>query len=149
LAGTEVGITEPKAAFSACYGAPFMSQHPSVYARLLAGKMEQHETRCILLNTGWGGGPYGVGKRISIGHTRALLDAALYGKLDNVPTEKHPILGLSMPTECPGVPSEILNPRNTWQDKAAYDLAANKLVAMFQDNYEAKNFAALGIDPVM
>jgi phosphoenolpyruvate carboxykinase (ATP) len=149
LAGTEVGITEPKAAFSACYGAPFMSQHPSVYARLLAGKMEQHETRCILLNTGWGGGPYGVGKRISIGHTRALLDAALYGKLDNVPTEKHPILGLSMPTECPGVPSEILNPRNTWQDKDAYDLAANKLVAMFQDNYETKNFAALGIDPVM
>jgi phosphoenolpyruvate carboxykinase (ATP) len=149
LAGTEVGITAPVAAFSACYGAPFMSQHPSVYARLLAEKMEQHQTRCILLNTGWGGGAYGVGKRISIGHTRALLDAALYGKLDNVPTETHPILGLTMPTECPGVPSEILNPRNTWQDKEAYDVAAKKLVAMFQDNYEKKNFAELGIAPVM
>ena len=111
--------------------------------------MEQHQTRCILLNTGWGGGAYGVGKRISIGHTRALLDAALYGKLDNVPTETHPVLGLTMPTECPGVPSEILNPRNTWEDKDAYDVAAKKLVAMFQDNYEKKNFAELGIDPVM
>ena len=149
LAGTEVGITAPVAAFSACYGAPFMSQHPSVYARLLAEKMEQHQTRCILLNTGWGGGAYGVGKRISIGHTRALLDAALYGKLDNVPTETHPILGLTMPTECPGVPSEILNPRNTWEDKEAYDVAAKKLVAMFQDNYAKKNFAELGIAPVM
>ena len=149
LAGTEVGVTEPQAAFSACYGAPFMAQYPSVYARLLAEKMEQNEARCILLNTGWGGGPYGVGKRISIGHTRALLDAALYGKLDNVPTEKHPILGLSMPTECPGVPSEILNPRNTWEDKEAYDKAAEKLVSMFRENYKNKNFSELGIEEVL
>ena len=126
-----------------------MAQYPSVYARLLAEKMEQNEARCILLNTGWGGGPYGIGKRISIGHTRALLDAALYGELDNVPTEKHPILGLTMPTECPGVPSEILNPRNTWEDKEAYDKAAEKLVSMFRENYENKNFSELGIEEVL
>ena len=149
LAGTEVGITEPKAAFSACFGAPFMSQKPSVYAKLLAEKMEQHETRCILLNTGWGGGPYGVGKRISIGHTRALLDAALYGDLDAVEYETHPVFGLQMPKSCPGVPSEILNPRNTWEDKEAYDTAAEKLIGMFRQNFEDKGLAALGIEAVM
>ncbi|MBT3340341.1 MAG: phosphoenolpyruvate carboxykinase (ATP) [Planctomycetes bacterium] len=149
LAGTEVGITEPKAAFSACFGAPFMAQKPDVYARLLAEKMEQHETRCILLNTGWGGGPHGVGKRISIGHTRALLDAALNGDLDSVGFETHPVFGLQMPTSCPGVPAEILNPRNTWQDKEAYDVAAEKLRGMFHDNFEKKGLAEMGIDPVM
>ncbi len=149
LAGTEVGITEPQAAFSACFGAPFMAQFPSVYARLLAEKMEKHHTRCILLNTGWGGGPYGVGKRISIGYTRALLNAALRGDLDHVETEIHPILNLKMPKSCPEVPSEILNPRNTWEDKEAYDRAAEKLRAMFQKNFEDKGFAQLGIEPVM
>jgi len=149
LAGTEVGITEPKAAFSACFGAPFMSQKPSVYAKLLAEKMKQHKTRCILLNTGWGGGPYGIGKRISIKHTRALLDAALRGDLDNVEYEQHPILGLQMPTSCPDVPSEILNPRNTWEDKEAYDAAANKLVGMFRKNFEDKGLKELGIESVM
>jgi phosphoenolpyruvate carboxykinase (ATP) len=149
LAGTEVGVTEPTAAFSACFGAPFMAQKPSRYAELLAEKMEQHDARCILLNTGWGGGPYGVGKRISIKHTRALLDAALDGKLDGVETEEHPVLKLRMPKECPGVPSEILNPRNTWEDKEAYDAAAEKLRAMFHDNFEDKGFGALGIEPVM
>ena len=151
LAGTEVGVTEPKAAFSACFGAPFMAQKPSVYAERLAEKMEANDARCILLNTGWGGGPYGVGKRISITHTRALLDAALRGDLDadKVEFETHPIFGLKMPTSCPGVPSEILNPRNTWEDKDAYDAAAEKLRKMFHDNFEEKGFGELGIDPVM
>jgi phosphoenolpyruvate carboxykinase (ATP) len=151
LAGTEVGITEPKAAFSACFGAPFMAQKPSVYARLLAEKMEQHETRCVLLNTGWGGGPFGVGKRISIGHTRALLDAALNGDLDADKTdyEVHPVFNLKMPKTCPGVPDEILNPRNTWEDQAAYDEAALKLRDMFRQNFEEKGFGDLGIEPVM
>ena len=151
LAGTEVGVTEPKAAFSACFGAPFMAHFPSVYAERLAEKMKQHETRCILLNTGWSGGGYGEGKRMSLKHTRALLDAALAGELDpgKVDYEVHPILNLKMPTTCPGVPSEILNPRNTWADKAAYDAAAEKLRGMFQKNFEDKGFAELGIEPVM
>lgn len=149
LAGTEVGITEPKAAFSACFGAPFMAHKPSVYAKLLAEKMEQHDTRCVLLNTGWGGGPHGTGKRISIGHTRALLNAALNGDLDQVETETHPVFNLKMPKSCPGVPDEILNPRNTWADKAAYDATAEKLRGMFQKNFADKKFGELGIDPVM
>ncbi len=149
LAGTEVGITEPQAAFSACFGAPFMAQKPSVYAELLAKKMHEHKTRCILLNTGWCGGPYGVGKRISIGHTRALLDAALCGDLDDVEYETHSIFGLRMPTSCPGVPSEILNPRNTWKDKEAYDVAAEKLAGMFRKNFQDKELADLGIEPVI
>lgn len=151
LAGTEVGVTEPQAAFSACFGAPFMPQFPSVYAKLLAKKMEQHETRCILLNTGWGGGPYGTGKRISIKHTRALLDAALRGDLDadKVEYEEHPILNLRMPTSCPDVPSEILNPRNTWADKDAYDAQATKLRDMFRANFATKKFGELGIEEVL
>ena len=151
LAGTEVGVTEPQAAFSACFGAPFMAQKPPVYARLLAKKMEESKARCILLNTGWSGGRYGVGKRISIGHTRALLDASLAGELDpgKVEYETHPVFNLKMPTSCPGVPAEILNPRNTWADKAAYDEQAQKLRDMFRENFQAKGFAELGIEPVM
>jgi len=149
LAGTEVGITEPQAAFSACFGAPFMAQKPPVYAQLLAKKMEQQNARCVLLNTGWSGGPYGVGKRISIGHTRALLNAALEGKLDDVETEVHPMFNLRMPKSAPGVPSDILNPRNTWQDKASYDTQAEKLRDLFRKNFEAKGFAELGIEPVI
>ena len=151
LAGTEVGITEPQAAFSACFGAPFMAQKPPVYAHLLAEKMKANKARCILLNTGWSGGAYGTGKRISIGHTRALLDAALYGHLDEgkVEFELHPVFNLRMPKSCPGVPAEILNPRNTWEDKAAYDAQAEKLRDMFRKNFEDKGFAELGIEPVM
>jgi len=151
LAGTEVGVTEPKAAFSACFGAPFMSQKASVYAEILAEKMRTHKARCILLNTGWSGGPHGIGKRISIKHTRALLNAALDGELDadKVDYENHPIFNLKMPTSCPGVPGEILNPRNTWHDASAYDTQAEKLRGMFRDNYRAKNFDALGIEAVM
>jgi phosphoenolpyruvate carboxykinase (ATP) len=151
LAGTEVGVTEPKAAFSACFGAPFMSHKPPVYAKLLAEKMGKHKARCILLNTGWSGGAFGVGKRMSIKYTRALLNAALEGKLDagKVEYELHPIFNLKMPKSCPGVPSEVLNPRNTWTDKAAYDAAAIKLRDMFRKNFETKGFAALGIKPGM
>jgi phosphoenolpyruvate carboxykinase (ATP) len=149
LAGTEVGVTEPKAAFSACFGAPFMAHKPPVYAKLLAEKMRKHRARCILLNTGWSGGPYGTGKRISIKHTRALLDAALSGALDAVETTVHPIFALKMPRSCPGVPPEILDPRNTWSDKAAYDAAATKLRDMFRKNFADKGFAALGIRPAM
>ncbi|MEM7203428.1 MAG: phosphoenolpyruvate carboxykinase (ATP) [Planctomycetota bacterium] len=151
LAGTEVGVTEPSAAFSACFGAPFMAQKPPVYAKLLAEKMKQHETRCILLNTGWNGGPYGVGKRISIKHTRALLDAALRGDFDagKVEYTEHTVFNLKMPKSCPGVPDEILDPRNTWADKDAYDKQAAKLRDMFRSNFEDKGFASLGLEPVM
>jgi len=149
LAGTEMGVTEPKAAFSACFGAPFMSHKPPVYAKLLAEKMGKHKARCILLNTGWSGGPFGVGKRMSIKYTRALLNAALEGKLDNVECELHPTFNLKMPKSCPGVPSEVLNPRNTWSDKAAYDKAALELRDLFRNNFEKKGFAALGIKPGM
>jgi phosphoenolpyruvate carboxykinase (ATP) len=146
VAGTEVGITEPTPTFSACFGGPFMAHKPNVYARLLADKMEHHRARCILLNTGWQGGPFGVGKRISIRMTRALLNAALNGDLDKVPTETHPILNLKMPKECPGVPSEMLNPRNGWADKDAYDAQAVKLRDMFRENFKKKGFAAFGIE---
>ncbi|MCP3917032.1 MAG: phosphoenolpyruvate carboxykinase (ATP) [bacterium] len=150
LAGTEVGITEPKAAFSACFGAPFMAHKPSVYAKHLAEKMSQNDTRCILLNTGWGGGPFGVGKRISIHDTRALLNAALDGKLhESSDYEAHPIFNLKMPKSCPGVDAKILNPRNTWADKGAYDTAANKLRDLFRTTFTDKGFAELGIEPVM
>lgn len=151
LAGTEVGITEPQAAFSACFGAPFMSHKPSVYAKLLSEKMGKQNARCILLNTGWSGGAYGTGHRISIKDTRALLDAALRGDLhaDGMEYETHPVFNLKVPTTCPGVDAEILNPRNTWSDKDAYDTAANKLRTMFQENFDKKGFSALGIDPVM
>ena len=151
LAGTEVGVTEPQAAFSACFGAPFMAHFPSVYAKLLRQKMEKHEARCILLNTGWSGGPYGVGKRISIKNTRALLDAALRGDLHakGMQYDVHPIFNLKVPKSCPGVDAKILDPRNTWTDKAAYDRAAEKLRDMFQKNFKEKGFADLGIEPVM
>lgn len=149
LAGTEVGVTEPEATFSACFGAAFMSQKPSVYAELLADRMEKHNTRCVLLNTGWTGGAYGTGNRMSLKATRALLDAALNGDLDGVDLVEEPTLGLKMPVTCPDVDDNILNPRNTWADPAAYDVAAAKLKAMFQQNYESKGFADLGIAPAM
>ena len=144
-------MTEPKAAFSACFGSPFMSRPASEYAALLREKMEKHHARCILLNTGWSGGAYGTGERISIKHTRELVDAALRGDLDagKVEYKEHPVFNLKMPTTCPEVPAEILDPRNTWSDKAAYDEAAGKLREMFHKNFEAKGFASLGIEPVM
>jgi phosphoenolpyruvate carboxykinase (ATP) len=152
LAGTEVGLTEPKAAFSACFGAPFMARKPSVYAKELAKKMQKHEARCILLNTGWfGGSATGGGKRISIKDTRALLDAGLRGDLHaaGMQHDVHPILNLRVPRSCPGVDSKVLNPRAGWKDGAAYDAQASKLRDMFRSNFEEKGFAALGIEPVM
>ena len=148
VAGTEIGVTEPQPAFSACFGGPFMAHKPNVYAKLLAEKMEQHDARCILLNTGWIRGPYGTGERISIKWTRALLNAALAGELDEgkVEHEVQPILKLKMPKACPGVPSDILNPRNAWADAAAYDAQAEKLRDMFRDNFAKKGFAAYGIE---
>lgn len=149
LAGTEVGVTEPQATFSACFGDPFMSQKPHVYASLLAKRMEEHDTRCILLNTGWTGGPYGVGERMSLKYTRALLDSALSGVFDDIELEIQPILKLRMPVSCPNVPDEILDPRSTWDDVDAYDQQALKLRDMFRKNYTESGFQNLGITEVM
>lgn len=146
VAGTEVGISEPQPAFSAGFGGPFMAHTPDVYAKLLAEKMQKQQARCILLNTGWSGGAYGTGSRMKLSVTRALLDAALTGKLDGVETETQPILNLKMPKSCPGVDSNILNPRNTWADQAAYDKQAEKLRDMFRDNFDSKGFSKFGIE---
>ena len=135
VAGTEAGITEPQATFSACFGAPFMVLHPSRYAELLADKIRRHKVNCWLVNTGWSGGPYGVGERMPIKHTRALLNAALDGSLNKVSYEADPIFGVQVPTSCPGVPEEILNPRNTWSDKEAYDQKAAHLAKLFEENF--------------
>jgi phosphoenolpyruvate carboxykinase (ATP) len=149
LAGTEVGLTQPEAAFSACFGAPFMAHPPSVYARLLREKMEQNSARCILLNTGWSGGPAGEAPRMSIRDTRALLNAALRGDLHgngkDVDYDVHPVFGLRMPKSCPNVDPAILNPRTVWQDKNKYDQAAVKLRDMFRENFDKNKFADYGI----
>jgi len=149
LAGTEVGVTEPEPSFSSCFGAAFMSQKASVYAELLAKRMAENETRCILLNTGWSGGPHGKGERMSLKATRALLNAALEGEFDNAELDVQPILGVKMPTTCEGVDDEILNPRDTWDDPEAYDEAAAKLRDMFRANYEKQGYADLGIAAAM
>jgi phosphoenolpyruvate carboxykinase (ATP) len=135
VAGTERGVVEPEATFSTCFGAPFMALHPSVYAGLLGEKIARHRARAWLLNTGWTGGPYGVGHRIRLPHTRAMLRAALEGKLDGVETKEDPFFGLRVPTSCPGVPPEILDPRATWRDAGAYDAQARKLAGMFDGNF--------------
>ena len=135
VAGTERGITEPTATFSACFGAPFMPRHPAVYAKLLGEKLAKNNSNCWLLNTGWSGGPYGVGKRMSIKHTRALLNAALKGELEGVEYKTHPIFGLQYPVAAPGVPAEVLDPRESWAEKAAYDKKANHLAGLFNENF--------------
>ncbi len=136
VAGTERGITEPQATFSTCFGAPFMPQHPSVYAKLLGEKLQKHNVTTWLVNTGWTGGSYGTGHRMSIQHTRALLNSALEGKLKDVEFETDPVFGLRIPLSCPGVPSEILSPGNTWKDKVDYDQKAKELAGMFRDNFK-------------
>ncbi len=136
LAGTERGITEPKATFSECFGAPFMSRHASVYAKMLGEKITKHNTIVYLINTGWSGGPYGIGKRINIKYTRAMVTAALTGTLDIVKYQHDDIFNLDVPTTCPAVPMEILNPKNTWVEKDAYDLSAKKLAQMFVENFK-------------
>ncbi len=135
VAGTERGVDEPSPVFSACYGAPFMPMHPMRYAELLGHKLDLHSSQVWLINTGWSGGPYGVGARISLAHTRAIVNAALDGKLNDVATEQEPFFGLNIPKECPGVPSEILNPRKTWSNVDEYDTQAKKLADMFAANF--------------
>ena len=136
VAGTEAGITEPQAVFSTCFGAPFMALHPSVYAELLKENIAKHKVDCWLVNTGWSGGGYGVGSRMKIAYSRALINAAIDGTLKAGEFEKEPYFGLMIPKSCPGVPVEVLNPRNVWVDKAAYDATARNLVERFRTNFE-------------
>jgi len=138
VAGTEKGVTEPSATFSTCFGAPFLPLAPGFYARMLGEKIAQHQARVWLVNTGWSGGPYGVGRRMKIGHTRAMIKAALSGALDQVAYEKDPFFNLDVPTSCPGVPADVLNPRKTWMHPADYDAQAAKVARMFIENF--KNF---------
>ncbi|MBI1858064.1 MAG: phosphoenolpyruvate carboxykinase (ATP) [Candidatus Melainabacteria bacterium] len=134
VAGTERGITEPQATFSPCFGAPFMALHPTLYAKLLGEKIKNQKVDVWLINTGWSGGPYGVGQRIKIPHTRAMVKAALSGELKKEKFKKDPVFGVEVPLSCPGVPSEILEPKNTWKDKDAYDKKAKELASMFDKN---------------
>ncbi len=136
VAGTEKGIKEPEATFSTCFGAPFMVLHPGVYADLLGKKMAKHDAACWLINTGWSGGPYGVGQRMKISYTRAMIRAILTGELAGVETTPDPIFGVNVPTLCPGVPAEVLQPRNTWSDKEAYDRQARDLARRFNENFK-------------
>jgi phosphoenolpyruvate carboxykinase (ATP) len=136
VAGTEKGVTEPTATFSACFGAPFMMRHPSVYAQLLAEKIERHGAECWLVNTGWTGGGYGTGSRMNIGYTRALLNAALDGSLEKGEMRVDPIFGFQVPSTAPGVPSELLHPRNTWPKPSAYDVQAENLSRLYHKNFE-------------
>jgi phosphoenolpyruvate carboxykinase (ATP) len=135
VAGTERGVTEPSATFSACFGAPFLPLHPGVYARMLGERIQRHDARVWLINTGWTGGPYGVGARMKLSYTRAMVRAALAGTLDGASYVKDPVFGVEIPTSVPDVPAEILAPRRTWSDPAAYDEQARKLARMFHENF--------------
>ena len=136
VAGTEEGINEPEATFSACFGEAFVPLHPGKYADMLGAKMKEQDVNVWLVNTGWTGGPYGTGSRMKLKYTRAMLDAAMKGNLDHVSYESHPIFGVHMPTVCPDVPSNLLNPRNTWKNKADYDKKANHLAKLFNQNFD-------------
>ncbi len=136
VAGTEKGVTEPKATFSTCFGAPFLPLAPSHYAKMLGGKIAAHQSRVWLVNTGWTGGPYGTGQRMKIAYTRAMVRAILSGALDGVQYERNAQFNLDVPTSCPDVPADVLNPRNTWSDGAAYDQQASKLAKMFVENFK-------------
>ena len=136
VAGTEAGVTEPKPTFSACFGAPFLPLHPGKYAQMLGEKMQAHKVNVWMINTGWTGGPHGVGNRMKLKYTREMITAALEGKLNNVEYRTHPIFGVAIPKECPNVPSEVLNARDTWADGAAYDEKAKYLAGLFIKNFE-------------
>ncbi|MGX5820449.1 phosphoenolpyruvate carboxykinase (ATP) [Chitinophaga lutea] len=136
VAGTEAGVTEPKSTFSACFGAPFMPLHPARYAQMLGERMRRHAVNVWLINTGWTGGAYGTGNRIKLNYTRAMITAALNGQLDQVAYKDHEVFGVAIPESVPGVPSEILDPRNTWADGAAYDAQARDLAGQFVKNFE-------------
>jgi phosphoenolpyruvate carboxykinase (ATP) len=135
LAGTEVGVKEPTATFSTCFGAPFMPRHPGVYAQMLGDRLDRHDVPVWLINTGWSGGPYGTGERMNITFTRQMVRAALNGKLNGVPTKTDPIFGFEVPQSCPDVPESVLWARDTWNDPADYDRAARKLATMFVENF--------------
>jgi phosphoenolpyruvate carboxykinase (ATP) len=142
VAGTEQGISEPEATFSPCFGGPFLVWHPTKYAELLAEKLRHHGAQTWLVNTGWSGGSAGVGSRIKLRYTRAIIDAIHHGALRDIPTQEDPTFGVAVPTACPDVPSEILWPRNTWADKAAYDDKARKVAALFRENFKKYEAAA-------
>ena len=142
VAGTERGVTEPTATFSTCFGAPFMVHHPTVYANMLGERIAKHGVQCWLVNTGWVGGPYGVGSRMKIGYTRAMVNAAVEGRLNGVGTHVEPFFGLHVPDAVPDVPSEVLDPRAAWSDPAAYDAQAKKLTGLFATNFEQYEAAA-------
>jgi phosphoenolpyruvate carboxykinase (ATP) len=146
VAGTEKGVTEPQATFSACFGAPFMPLHPGVYARMLGDKIRRHGAKVWLVNTGWTGGPHGVGHRMKLGYTRRMVQAALAGELDDVPTRRDPVFALAVPEEVEGVPPKLLDPRSTWDEPEEYDKKAAQLAEMFADNF--KQFEAEVSDEV-
>ncbi len=148
LAGTETGIVEPVSTFSRFFGEPFMPRNPDVYARMLGEKLERHGTRVYLINTGWSGGPYGEGSRMDINLTRAIVEAALSGELEDVPYEEDPLFHLAVPKACPGVPPEVLFPKNTWADKAAYDARARRLAEDFSRHFD-RAYGNKGIDPAV
>ncbi|MEZ4399352.1 MAG: phosphoenolpyruvate carboxykinase (ATP) [Kofleriaceae bacterium] len=146
VAGTEVGVKDPEATFSACFGGPFLVWHPTKYAELLADKLRTHGAQTWLVNTGWSGGGYGVGSRMKLSFTRAIIDAIHSGALDQASTVEDPVFGVAVPTACPGVPPEILVPKNTWADKAAYDAQAAKVATLFRDNF--KKYEAQASDEI-
>ena len=149
IAGTEEGIVEPQATFSACFGSPFMPLHPTIYANMLGKKMEAEKVKVWLINTGWSGGGYGEGKRISLKHTRAIIDSVINNTIDAEYTE-HPIFGLHMPTKCENVPNEILDPINTWKNKDKYTRQAKKLAKLFHANFtnmQSSTHPVSGINP--
>ncbi|MGH7490098.1 MAG: phosphoenolpyruvate carboxykinase (ATP), partial [bacterium] len=136
VAGTDRGLgKEPKATFSACFADPFLTRHPLAYAQMLAERMQRHHARCYLVNTGWVGGGYGVGARMSLPHTRAMVHAAIAGQLDEAPVAPHPVFQVLVPKSVPGVPPELLDARAQWKDPAAYDRAARELQTRFEKNY--------------
>jgi len=137
VAGTERGLgAEPQATFSTCFGEPFLPRHPEEYARMLGERMAAHNAKCYLVNTGWIGGPYGVGHRMELGYTRTIVNAAIEGKLDDVETRIHPVFQVAVPTHCPGVPPEVLDARGQWSDPAAYDRTAEHLAQLFRENFK-------------
>jgi phosphoenolpyruvate carboxykinase (ATP) len=146
VAGTEAGIDEPQATFSTCFGAPFMTLHPSVYDNLLGKKIREYNVNCWLINTGWSGGPYGVGERMDISHTRAMLNAAISGELDDVAMREDPVFKLQVPMSCPGVADDVLHPESTWADKDAYNARAQELAQSFGENF--KQFEGMVSDDV-
>ena len=137
VAGTEAGVTEPQATFSTCFAAPFLPLHPTRYAELLRQRLAEHGSQVWLVNTGWTGGPYGVGRRMPLKLTRTMLRAALCGALRDVAFSPDPIFGVLVPQTCPGVPAEVLKPRSTWPDPAAYDSHAHRLTSLFRANFQA------------